>query len=331
MLDLSGPELSPEDRERIAHPATGGIILFSRNYQSPEQSARLVASVRDIRPGLLIAVDHEGGRVQRFRFGFTRLPPASVYAASAEPTRMAETAGWLMAAELRSLDVDFSFAPVLDVDCGVSEIIADRAFGADPVVVSELATAFARGMKRAGMAAVGKHYPGHGGVAADSHLELPVDARPLEDLERRDLVPFRALIAEGLEGVMPAHVVYSSVDPQPTGFSRFWLEEILRHRLGFRGAIFSDDLSMAGAAFAGSYVERARLALEAGCDMVLVCNAPAAADQVLAALAGEVSNPVRQGRLERMRGGVPWTDNLSTSEEWRNAVHLIESLNPNQK
>lgn len=327
MLDLSGPDLTPEERERIAHPATGGIILFSRNYQSPDQAARLIAAIRAIRPGLLIAVDHEGGRVQRFRTGFTRLPPAARHAAAPDPLRTAEIAGWLMAAELRALDVDFSFAPVLDVDCGISAIIGDRAFATDPATVADLALAFARGMRRAGMAAVGKHYPGHGGVAADSHLELPVDSRSLEALEQRDLPPFRALIAAGLEGIMPAHVVYSAVDPQPAGFSRFWLEDVLRRRLGFDGAIFSDDLSMAGAACAGGYAERARLALDAGCDMVLVCNAPDAADQVLAALVDDIPIPARQTRLARMQGRFPLArDALRASTEWQDAANLLTTL-----
>jgi beta-N-acetylhexosaminidase len=326
MLDLAGTTLAAEDRDRLLSPAAGGLILFSRNYQSPAQVAELVAEIRRLRPALLVAVDHEGGRVQRFREGFTRLPAAARYALAGD-TPLAETAGWLMAAELRALDVDFSFAPVLDVDSGISQIIGDRAFATEPAAVARLALAFMRGMHRAGMAAVGKHFPGHGGVAADSHLELPVDRRELSEIEARDIAPFRALLAEGLDGIMPAHVVYASVDDRPAGFSPFWVRNVLRERLGFTGAVFSDDLSMAGAAYAGGYVERARLALEAGCDMVLVCNAPGAADQVLDALAGTPEDPARTARLARMRGRFP-TDRaaLLASAEWRDAAATVTRL-----
>jgi beta-N-acetylhexosaminidase len=334
MLDLPGPALAPEDQDKLLCPAAGGVILFSRNYQSPEQVMQLIADIRAVRPGLLIAVDHEGGRVQRFRAGFTRLPPAAYYenALSRGPaaTAIAETAGWLMAAELRAVDVDFSFAPVLDVDCGLSEIIGDRAFSTDPETAMTLALAFMQGMRRAGMAAVGKHFPGHGGVEEDSHIALPVDHRRLADLEGHDLRPFRALIEAGLEGIMPAHVVYEQVDAQPAGFSPFWIRDVLRRRLGFDGAVFSDDLSMAGAAYAGDYVDRARRALAAGCDMVLVCNAPDTAGQVLEALSGEGSDPGRTARLQRMRGHFPIERAaLLAGAEWREAANLLASINEN--
>jgi beta-N-acetylhexosaminidase len=334
MLDLAGITLAPEDRDKLLCPAAGGIILFSRNYQSPEQIAQLVADVRTVRPEFLIAVDHEGGRVQRFREGFTRLPPAAHYenALRRAPaaTATAETAGWLMAAELRAVDVDFSFAPVLDVDCGLSAIIGDRAFSTDPETATAFALAFARGMRRAGMAAVGKHFPGHGGVAEDSHLALPVDRRRLEDIADRDLRPFRALVEAGLEGIMPAHVIYEQVDARPAGFSPFWIRDVLRRRLGFDGAVFSDDLSMAGAAYAGGYVDRARLALEAGCDMVLVCIAPEAAGQVLEALSGNAPDPARAARLQRMRGrfSIERTA-LLASTAWQEAASLLASINEN--
>ncbi|MGX2039461.1 beta-N-acetylhexosaminidase [Methylocaldum sp. MU1018] len=332
MLDLQGLSLSSDEKDKLTHPAAGGLILFSRNYESPSQLMNLVREIRALRPEILIAADHEGGRVQRFREGFTRLPPAARYreAANGQPElaeAMAETAGWVMAAELRAVDVDFSFAPVLDVDSGISEIIGNRAFSRDPSETAALARAFARGMRRAGMAAVGKHFPGHGGVAEDSHLALPVDRRRLDDIEGRDLQPFRALIEFGLEGIMPAHVIYAASDERPAGFSPFWIREVLRRRLGFGGTVFSDDLSMAGAAFAGNHVDRARLALEAGCDMVLVCNMPDAASEVLESLRNH-SGADREARLQRMRGRFPVDrDDLLAGKDWRRAADLIASIN----
>ncbi len=327
MLDVEGIAVSTDEQDRLRHPATGGVILFRRNYESPEQIIDLVANIRATRPALLIAVDHEGGRVQRFRDGFTRLPPASRYEAAGD-TGLVEKAGWLMAAELRAIDVDFSFAPVLDVECGISRVIGDRAFGSEPDTVARLASAFTRGMRRAGMAAVGKHFPGHGGVAEDSHLALPVDQRPLSALEQRDLKPFQALLAQGLEGIMPAHVIYQQIDPGPAGFSPYWIQQVLRDQLGFTGAVFSDDLSMAGAAYAGGYVDRARLALDAGCDMVLVCNAPGAAAEVLEAFADYKSDPQRQARLEPMRGRFPINrETLLASPEWQETSARIAHLN----
>lgn len=301
MIDVARLEVDATERERLQHPAAGGVILFRRNYESLEQITALIAEIRAIRPELLIAVDHEGGRVQRFREGFTRLPPASVFALEGDEN-LAEGAGWLMAAELRAVGVDFSFAPVLDVESGVSQVIGDRAFGTDPFTVTRMAGRFMIGMHSAGMAAVGKHFPGHGGVIEDSHKALPIDSRDLKTLESCDLIPFRTLIGQGLEGVMPAHVIYSALDSQPAGFSSFWIQEVLRARLGFEGAIFSDDLSMAGAAFAGDYPDRAQMALGAGCDMVLVCNASSAADEVLDRLVNHVQDPLSTKRLERFRG-----------------------------
>ena len=332
MLDIAGRELSAEDREVLRHPATGGVILFARNYESPRQLYRLVSEIHELRrPGLLVAVDQEGGRVQRFREGFTELPPAARIGGAFRHDREAgrraarETA-WLMAAELRACGVDFSFAPVLDLDRGVSSVIGDRAFAADPPAVASLAGAWMRGAREAGMASVGKHFPGHGGTAADSHTDLPVDERDLDRLWDEDILPFRRLIEDGLDGVMPAHVIYRQVDTRPAGFSRVWLQELLRDRLGFQGTIFSDDLSMAAAGFAGGPVERAEAALAAGCDMAVVCNDRAAAVAVIEALARH-RDPVSQSRLVRLHGRHRYDlARLHEQARWRNALGLINAL-----
>tara|TARA_R110002073_G_scaffold2938_3_gene19224 strand:+ start:78165 stop:79172 length:1008 start_codon:yes stop_codon:yes gene_type:complete len=291
MLDIGGTTLSAEDKTLLAHPGTGGLIFFSRNFESREQITALVSAVRAIRPDILIAVDQEGGRVQRFKQGFARIPPmrrlGERYDVDAQAALIqAHQLGALMAAELVECGIDISFAPVLDVDFGQSSVIGDRSFHSDPEKVVLLAGAFIDGMAAAGMAATGKHFPGHGFVQADSHLEQPFDTRVMADIEQVDLVPFRALAAK-LQGIMPAHVVYQQVDDQPAGFSRVWLQNILRRDLGYGGLIFSDDLAMAGAASAGTYPQRARAALDAGCDMVLVCNDRPAAIEVLEALESE--------------------------------------------
>jgi len=330
MLDIAGPTLSPEDRELLAHPNVGGVILFGRNYESPEQLRRLTADIHALRhPELVIAVDQEGGRVQRFREGFTPLPPTHLLGRQFELEReralqLAETCGWLMAAELRAAGVDVSFAPVLDLDYGLSEVIGDRAFHRDPDVVARLAGRLAAGMRHAGMGAVGKHFPGHGGVTADSHHALPEDRRPYADL-LDDMRPYELLIAEGLAGVMAAHVVYSRLDRLPAGFSRWWLGTELRIRLRFQGAVFSDDLSMAGAAFAGSPEDRARLALEAGCDVVLVCNDRPAATAVVEAL-GDWYEPAAHLRLARLRGRGHYEAPLHAMPEWQQAEALVREF-----
>ena len=289
MLDLEGLTVTAEEQELLRHPAVGGLILFSRNYQEPDQLYELIHQARAARPDLLIAVDQEGGRVQRFRTEFTRLPPMAAlgryHGRDPEAARhAADLLGELMADELRAYDIDISFAPVLDLDFGTSSVIGDRSFNADPHAVTELAGAFIDGMARAGMAATGKHFPGHGHVAADSHLELPEDPRTWEQLQD-DLVPFKAL-APRLDGIMPAHVRYQAVDAEPAGFSRHWLGKVLRGDCGYRGVIFSDDLGMAGAAGAGDFPQRAQAALGAGCDMVLVCNDRAGAVAVAQWLEG---------------------------------------------
>ena len=324
MLDIAGTSLANSEREIINHPNTGAVILFARNYESPEQVADLIKEIRAARNGeILIAVDQEGGRVQRFQNGFTRLPPAALY--ENEP-KIAEVAGWLMAAELLAVGVDFSFAPVLDVDCGVSTIIGNRAFSQNAEKVTQLASDFRHGMTRAGMAATGKHFPGHGAVALDSHLTLPIDERDLDALRNSDLQPFRQLIAEGLEGIMPAHVLYSQIDAQPAGFSKFWIQKILRDELGFDGVVFSDDLSMEGAASVGSFSERAKVALKAGCDMVLVCNNPTAAIEVLNALPIE-NNSERERRLQKMRGKFSLNrEQLQANSAWQQAVISVQDF-----
>ncbi|MCU0934599.1 MAG: beta-N-acetylhexosaminidase [Gammaproteobacteria bacterium] len=332
MIDLAGTALAPEDRELLRHPLVGGVILFSRNYESPEQLAALAAEVHALRtPPLLVTVDHEGGRVQRFRDGFAPLPAAARYGevydrSPATALRLAETGGWLMAAELRAVGVDLSFAPVLDLNRGVSHVIGDRAFHARPEVVADLARAFMRGMQRAGMAAVGKHFPGHGSVAADSHDALPVDPRPLADIRAEDLLTFERMVRFGLPAIMPAHVVFPAVDDRPAGFSRTWIEGILRGQLGFQGAVVSDDLSMAGATFVADRGERAKAALDAGCDLLLVCHDRQGVDQVLRALA-DYRNPVSQARLARLHGrGHVTRAELLASAGWRDAATLVARL-----
>nr|WP_197702553.1 beta-N-acetylhexosaminidase [Sulfuricaulis limicola] len=332
MLDVQGLELLPEERERLRHPLVGGVILFSRNYQFPEQVEALVRDIHAQRePQLLVAVDHEGGRVQRFRDGFTALPPIRELGRIHDENpkrarRLAETSGWLMATELRAIGVDFSFAPVLDLDRGVSRVIGDRAFHSHPETVADLAHAYMVGMHQAGMAAVGKHFPGHGAVEADSHLALPVDGRKLVDIQAEDMVPFERMIHYGLEGIMPAHVVFSRVDSLPAGFSGTWLRKILREQLGFQGVIFSDDLSMEGAKVAGDVVARAKMALSAGCDMVLVCNDTAAADQVLTGL-GTHDDPVSHLRLVRMHGREnPTRTQLAQDQSYRDAVRAVTGI-----
>lgn len=290
VADIAGLQLSAEDHEFLRQPELSGLIFFARNYQSPQQLHELTASIRKLRPDLLLCVDQEGGRVQRFREGFTRLPPMLVLEQihqrnPQQALALAQELGWLMAAEVRACGVHLSFAPVLDIERDVSQVIGDRAFGHDAATVTRLAGAFIAGMQQAGMAAVGKHFPGHGAVAADSHLALPVDERSMDELET-DLRPFAGLIATGqLAGIMPAHVVYPAVDPHYTaGFSAFWLQEILRRQLQFEGVIFSDDLSMAGAASAGDYTGRTQAAAAAGANALLVCNDRSAAQQVVDAV-----------------------------------------------
>lgn len=329
MTDFEGTALTARDREVLRHPLVGGVILFSRNYASPEQITGVIEELHALRsPRLLIAVDHEGGRVQRFRSGFTELPAVAtigeMYGANErEGLAFARECGWLMAAELRAIGVDFSFAPVLDLRNPRSRIIDDRAFHADPHIVGHLAHAYIKGMHDAGMAAVGKHYPGHGTVVADSHVELPVDDRSYYDIAHADLIPFR-LLAESLEGVMPAHVRYPQVDQEPAGYSRIWIRDILRRELNFQGIVFSDDLNMSGAAEAGDVEARAALALDAGCDVILLCNDRPGTERLLANCRAEIE-PLTQVRLMRMhgRGGHIGLAALARDQRWRDAREQV--------
>lgn len=332
MIDLAGACLAPEEKEILLNPLVGGVILFTRNYESVDQIEGLVREIHALRePRLLIAVDHEGGRVQRFREGFTRLPAAAalgkIYHEDSRRARsLALECGWLLGVELRSVGVDFSFAPVLDLAHGVSGVIGDRAFHRSPEVVADLAHYVMSGMRRAGMQSVGKHFPGHGGVREDSHVDMPVDHRALEDILSEDVLSFERMIHYGLAGIMPAHVIYSAVDERPAGFSPYWLGEVLRNRLGFQGAIFSDDLSMQAAHAVGDFPERVDAALMAGCDMVLICNNEQGVDRVMRSIAGYES-AVSQVRLARFHGRktVPYAD-LRKSETWKRAVSDISPL-----
>lgn len=289
MCDVAATVLTDAEREVLRHPLVGGVILFARNFENPLQLAQLCKDIHALRtPQLLIAVDHEGGRVQRFRTGFTRLPAmralGELWQQDADAAReRARQTGLVLAGELRALGVDLSFTPVLDLDYGSSSVIGDRAFHRDPSAVAELASALTQGLRDAGMGAVGKHFPGHGFVQADSHIAIPVDEREFDAIWDEDIAPYRHALGAQLAGVMPAHVIYPKVAPQSAGFSPFWLQDVLRGRLGFDGVIFSDDLTMEGATVVGDIVARADAALAAGCDMVLVCNRPDETAKLLAA------------------------------------------------
>jgi beta-N-acetylhexosaminidase len=328
MIDVQGTRLEAEDRELLRHPLVGGVILFTRNYADPEQLTALVSEIHGARsPSLIVAVDHEGGRVQRFRAGFSRLPAARRIGHEFEVDpraglALARRMGWLMAAELRAHGIDLSFAPCVDLDYGVSEVIGDRAFHARAEVVGQLAVHYMLGMREAGMAATAKHFPGHGAVIADSHLALPVDRRELADLSE-ELAPYRRLIANGLPGVMVAHVQFPAVDERPASTSSRWIKGVLRGELGFQGAVFADDLSMGGAAAAGDIVTRAERTLAAGCDVLPVCNDRGAVSTLLERLDVE-PEPVSQLRIVRMRGREALSRAaLTASSEWQQAQALL--------
>jgi len=334
MVDLQGYEISPQEREMLSHPMVGGVILFTRNFQSLPQLRDLLIDIHAIRaPRLLVAVDQEGGRVQRFREGFVHLPAVSrlgqIYKENRKNAReCAELTGWLMASELLSIGIDISFAPVLDLDYGISTVIGDRAFHRKPEIVADLAHFYMIGMRKAGMAATGKHFPGHGAVHADSHTDLPVDERRFVDLQADDLVSFERMIHYDIPALMMAHVVYPGVDDKPASFSSVWIKDILRGRMGFEGIIFSDDLTMVAAQSMGSYSERATQALKAGCDMVLICNSPEGRDDVLQNMC-DYDNPASHLRLIRMHGhpSMDW-EQLHQSEDWQYAVNRVNSYDP---
>lgn len=309
MIDIPGQELTAEDRELLCHPLVGGYILFTRNYRDPEQLKKLCDDVLALpRQRLLVAVDHEGGRVQRFRVGFSRIPAMRSFGHlygedAAKALAEARVQGETIGRELSSFGIDLCFAPVLDIDHGLSQIIGDRAFSDRGEIIVALARAFRAGLNAQGLAATGKHFPGHGAVTADSHLELPVDRRREEDIRATELAPFKTLIDDGIESLMMAHVRYTSVDPQPASLSKRWIGEILRDELGFKGTIFCDDLSMGGAAVVGDMQARARLALDAGCDMLPVCNDREATIKLIDALGKDLA-PDRAGsqRLKKLYG-----------------------------
>ncbi|MGS2743358.1 beta-N-acetylhexosaminidase [Halomonas sp. LS-001] len=326
MLDLEGTSLTPDESRLLKASAVGGVILFARNIQSATQVRALCDAIRRIRPELLIAVDQEGGRVQRIKEGVTRLPPMAMLGQRyqsdpAEGVALARDTGWLLGMEMAACGLDITFAPVLDVDGGTSCVIGDRSFGNDPQQVADLGQAMIQGLHDAGMAAVGKHFPGHGSVAEDSHVALPVDERPLSAIKAHDLVPFKQL-AKMLDGVMPAHVIYSAFDHRPAGFSRSWLG-MLRESLGFKGCIFSDDLSMAGAHEAGPPAQRAKAALDAGCDILLVCNDRAAALDVVKACAELSTKRPSKLRYARAR---PDLEALSALGRWRRTHAKLEAM-----
>lgn len=339
MIDIEGVSLSEDDKDLLANPLVGGVIYFARNFDSVEQITALSDEIRAIRPDILLAVDQEGGRVQRFKDGFTRLPAMQqflpLYRKKPEAAlRVVKDCGWLMASEVLSVGVDFSFAPVLDLDDNQCEVIADRSFSPKPDEATALAAAFIEGMAEAGMAATGKHFPGHGSVTEDSHVALPIDYRDFPTIELHDLIPFKQL-SQQLAAVMPAHIVFANVDSQAVGFSTYWLQTVLRGALKFDGVIFSDDLTMEGAASLGTYGERATAAINAGCDMVLVCNSRQGALEVLATLEA-MSKDSGQGhdlfalqskRLSAMRAQeFPQSSDLKENSRYQQTKALLSAM-----
>lgn len=335
LCDLEGLVLTEEEKALLLHPQVGGIIFFSRNYESPEQLCALVNSIRRIRPSLLLTVDQEGGRVQRFVKGLSKYPPLRALSHGltqqnfAQKLELADKLAQLMALEVRSLGVDLSFAPVLDRDIGISQVIGNRAFHSDPECVSALGAAYVKGMSKIGMQAVGKHFPGHGSVSVDSHHGLPEDTRSYAQLSA-DMAPFKHLIAQKIPGIMPAHIVYPQIDPDPVGFSTHWLQNILRKECGFEGTIISDDLTMEGAACIGDYPTRAQRALAAGCDYILVCNNRSATISILEALENmqildSLQTQKRRQNLLAQGQALPYAD-LHTARIWKEAYAAMEQV-----
>ena len=331
MVDVQGTSLSSEDKEILQHPLVGGLILFTRNYQSPEQIAELSFQIkRAAKKSILIAVDHEGGRVQRFRDGFSLIPAMGNLWEMANENltlakALAQQSAILMALEVQAVGIDISFAPVLDIN-NISDVIGDRGFHQEPKHVTELAEAFISGLHHVGMKATGKHFPGHGSVKADSHIDLPIDNRAKADIFQQDLIPFKQLIAkEKVDALMPAHVIFPDVDSHAVGFSRYWLQTILRQQLGFKGVIFSDDLSMHGAASAGGYIERSEAAQDAGCDMLLLCNNREGCIEVLdgANIVSSAQSSERLIRLLKADNNVERWSSLPENVAWQQASEFI--------
>jgi beta-N-acetylhexosaminidase len=331
MVDIAGTELTSDDVRVLSHPLVGSVILFTRNYRDVAQVTALCESIRALRsPHLLISVDHEGGRIQRFRAGFTQLPAARLLGRRFDQDRrlglsLAHAVGWLMASELRAVGVDFSFAPCVDLDYGLSEIIGDRAFHADADAAAALAVAYMTGMREAGMPAIAKHFPGHGAVTADSHVALPIDRREFVDMEA-DIRPYRLLIENNVAGIMAAHVVYPAIDELPASLSHRWMNGVLRNELKFHGCIFADDLSMAGAAAFGGILERVKLAFAAGCDVLPICNDRQAVKSVLEHFGSGLGSPASQARVVRMRARGEAPVNLGANRQWQQTVQEIASL-----
>lgn len=323
MLDIGGTFLTAADRHLLRQPEVCGVILFSRNIEHPQQVRELCRAIRAVRSDLLIAVDQEGGRVQRLRQGFVALPAMGRLIEAADPEQLTEDCGWLMAWEVLAMGIDFSFAPVLDLNYGRSTVIGLRSFGADADTVVRLAGAFLKGMQAAGMPAVGKHFPGHGWVTADSHVAIPVDERSFAQINQADLQPFKRL-QNDLAGMMPAHVIYPQVDSAPAGFSKVWLQDILRQQLHYKGVLFSDDLSMAGAHVAGDAAQRVLAALTAGCDVGLLCNDRAAAELALTALQTHQVRPCRQ--LAVMQGRHIAQHDFQQHPRWQAARQALKAL-----
>lgn len=328
MADVGGYALTEEERAFLGHPLIGGVILFSRNYLNPEQLRALTADIKFIRePQLLIAVDHEGGRVQRFRTGFTAIPPMRLIGSAwdKDKTRAAQLAravGLVIGHELAAHGLDFSFAPVLDIDFGTSAVIGDRSFSSNPEAVGDLAGEMIQGLASMGVASVGKHFPGHGFVSADSHVAIPRDERSYQEIDAHDLVPYRMVIPKGMAGIMPAHIIYAVVDRHPAGFSGLWIRDVLRQRLGFGGVVFSDDLTMEGAATAGGITDRAKSAFLAGCDMVLVCNAPKEARRLVKEV-GSAAAAFPSRLAESMRARPEPRGKPAAQKEYRDALALL--------
>ncbi|OGT20956.1 MAG: beta-N-acetylhexosaminidase [Gammaproteobacteria bacterium RIFCSPHIGHO2_02_FULL_42_13] len=331
MIDLDGLTLAQDEIELLQQPIVGGVILFTRNGETPEQISQLTQSIRQVKPNLLIAVDQEGGRVQRLQSGFTRLPPVrdigKIY--DQDKTKACELAhlcGWVMAIEILAVGIDFSFAPVLDIDHGVSQVIGNRAFYSDPDIVATLAEHWIDGIREVGMHAVGKHFPGHGAVSLDSHTDLPRDLRTLNEIKQADMRPFVRLIQAGISGLMPAHIVFAEVDNLPVGFSRRWLQDILRKNMQFNGAIFSDDLTMEGASIIGDILTRSEVALAAGCDMILICNNKKGVKKVVKHLnLRKIPINIRLANMKQGVNKLTWSD-LQGDKRWNKATESLKRI-----